>query len=162
MIVHLCKDTCLKTVYTFGNERKKGWDIMVTGMKEEVKKEILALQEEYAQLEDTPADFFTNAPYLYQSNNGKMFAAIIEENSVLFTKDEPSWGNKMIRFTKSQSEAAILQLKLEKEGKLDKESVDMMNPLNTILLSTGETLFLASVLQTALEKWRSPKSVLNL
>ena len=135
---------------------------MVTGIREEVEKEILALQEEHAQLEDTPADFFTNAPYLYQSNNGILFAAIIEENSVLFTKDEPSWGNKMIRFTKSQSEAAILQLKLEKEGRLDKESIDMLNPLNTILLSTGETLFLASVLQTALEKWRSPKPGKNL
>ncbi len=135
---------------------------MVTGIREEVEKEILALQEEYAQLEDTPANFFTNAPYLYQSNNGHVFAAIIEENSVLFTKDEPSWGNKMIRFTKGQSEAAILQLKLEKEGRLDKESIDMRNPLNTILLSTGETLFLASVLQTALEKWRSPKPVQNL
>ena len=135
---------------------------MVTGIREDVGKEILALQEEHAQLEDPPVDFFTNAPYLYQSNNGIMFAAIIEENSVLFTKDESSWGNKMIRFTKSQAESAIIQLKLEKEGRLDKESIDMMNPLNTILLSTGETLFLASVLQTAIEKWRSPRTNLNL
>ena len=135
---------------------------MVSSIREEVEKEILALQEEHAQLEDTPADFFTNAPYLYQSNNGNVFAAIIEENSVLFAKDEPSWGNKMIRFTKSQAESAILQLKLEKEGRLDPESIDMKNPLNTILLSTGETLFLASVLQTALEKWRSPNPAQNL
>lgn len=135
---------------------------MVTGIREDVEKEIMALQEEHAQLEDPPVDFFVHAPYLYQSNNGIMFAAIIENNSVLFAKDEPSWGNKMIRFTKSQAESAIIQLKLEKEGKLDKASIDMTNPLNTILLSTGEILFLASVLQTAIEKWRSPRTTLNI
>jgi hypothetical protein len=130
---------------------------MVTSTSLEVEEEIKAIQAEHEMLEDTPEDFFEKAPYHYKNNYGVKFAAIIEEDSVLFTKDDQDWGNKLLRFSKGQAEEAIIQLKKEQIGKLDRESINMHNPINRILISIGETLFLASVLQTALEKWRSPK-----
>jgi hypothetical protein len=130
---------------------------MVTSTRIEVEEEIKAIQAEHEQLEDTPLDFFEKAPYLYKNNYGVQFAAIIEKGSVLFTKDDQEWGNKLLRFSKGQAEEAIIQLKKEQTGQLDHDSINMHNPMNRILISIGETLFLASVLQTALEKWRSPK-----
>lgn len=130
---------------------------MVTSTRLEVEEEIKAIQAEHEMLEDAPMDFFEQAPYQYINNYGVKFAAIIEEDSVLFTKDDQEWGNKLLRFSKGQAEEAIIQLKKEQNGKLERDSINMHNPINRILISVGETLFLASVLQTALEKWRSPK-----
>ena len=130
---------------------------MVTSTRLEVEEEIKAIQAEHEMLEDAPVDFFEQAPYQYINNYGVKFAAIIEEDSVLFTKDDQEWGNKLLRFSKGQAEEAIIQLKKEQNGKLERDSINMHNPINRILISVGETLFLASVLQTALEKWRSPR-----
>ena len=130
---------------------------MVTSTSLEVEEEIKAIQAEHEMLDDAPLDFFEQAPYQYINNYGVKFAAIIEEDSVLFTKDDQEWGNKLLRFSKGQAEEAIIQLKKEQNGKLERDSINMHNPINRILISIGETLFLASVLQTALEKWRSPK-----
>ena len=130
---------------------------MVTSTRLDVEEEIKAILAEHEMLEDTPLDFFEKAPYHYMNNYGVKFAAIIEEDSVIFTKDDQEWGNKLLRFSKGQAEEAIIQLKKEQNGNLDRESVNMHNPMNRILISIGETLFLASVLQTAMEKWRSPK-----
>ena len=130
---------------------------MVTSTRLEGEEEIKAIQAEHEMLEDAPVDFFEQAPYQYINNYGVKFAAIIEEDSVLFTKDDQEWGNKLLRFSKGQAEEAIIQLKKEQNGKLERDSINMHNPINRILISVGETLFLASVLQTALEKWRSPK-----
>ena len=130
---------------------------MVTSTRLEVEEEIKAIQAEHEMLDDAPLDFFEQAPYQYINNYGVKFAAIIEEDSVLFTKDDQEWGNKLLRFSKGQAEEAIIQLKKEQNGKLERDSINMHNPINRILISIGETLFLASVLQTALEKWRSPK-----
>src|SRR4051794_40584247 len=103
---------------------------MVTSTSLEVEEEIKAIQAEHEMLEDTPEDFFEKAPYHYKNNYGVKFAAIIEEDSVLFTKDDQDWGNKLLRFSKGQAEEAIIQLKKEQIGKLDRESINMHNPIN--------------------------------
>lgn len=127
---------------------------MITSIDSELEKEIQAMRAEHELLEDTPFDFFERAPYLYRNNYGERFAAIIEKDSVLFTTDDESWGNKLIRFTKAQAEEAIQIISLGVQGKLEEDMINKNNPLHQILISVGETIFLASVLQTALEKWR--------
>lgn len=97
------------------------------------------------KLQGDPPDWYTEALWYYENIHQEQWIAIVQDNHVIFSGLDIGWDE--IKLTPKQAEEAYKIIIGEK--KQDEKFSD--NPLSNWILNTGELLWIASVLNVAVD-----------